>query len=46
MTDSELWLKGIDLATIATWLMIIGFAVLLYLARSGKPQSSRRSGKK
>lgn len=44
MTTGELWLKGLDLATIATWVMIIGVAVLIYVSRSNR--SSRRSNKK
>lgn len=41
MDKGELWLKSLDLATIATWVMIVGAAILLYLSRA-----SRRSRRK
>lgn len=41
MTQGELWLKSLDLATIATWIMIIGFAVLLYTSRSSKKPTKK-----
>lgn len=37
----ENWLRALDLASIATWLMIIGFAILLFISKS-----SRKSTKK
>lgn len=46
MTDNELLLKGFDLASIATWLMIIGFAVLLYTSRNPKQHKPQRTSKK
>lgn len=42
MTAGELWLKSLDLATIATWIMIIGFALLLYISRPNKKSQSSR----
>lgn len=38
--------KAVDLTTIATWIMIIGVAVLLYTSRDTKSRSSRRHAKK
>ena len=32
MSTGELWLKSLDLATIATWVMIIGVAVLAFIS--------------
>lgn len=43
MNEGELWLKGLDLASIATSLMIISVAVLIMLSRSSK---SQHQGKK
>lgn len=41
MTQGELWLKSLDLATIATWIMIIGVAVLVYVSRPSHRKSRR-----
>ena len=41
MTVGELWLKSLDLASIATYLMIITVAVLVFVSRH-----SRKSTKK
>jgi hypothetical protein len=43
MTTGELWLKGLDLASISMYLLIITIAVLMYVSRS---KSSHRSSKK
>ncbi len=43
MTTGELWLKGLDLASISMYLLIITLAVLLYTSRAPKryPQRSK-----
>lgn len=48
MTDSQLWLKGADIATIVTWIMAIGALVLLRISKqnSKKHKPSHRSSKK
>lgn len=43
MNTGELWLKSLDLASIAFYLMVITVAILLYTSRSSK--SSNRSRK-
>ena len=45
MFTSEGWLIGSSLATIATWVMIIGVAVLLYTSRRPKRSSQRSKNK-
>jgi len=35
------WLKALDLATIATWVMIIGVTVLLYTSRSPRKSTKK-----
>lgn len=42
MTSGEIWLKSLDLATIATWVMIIGVAVLIYTSRSSSHTSRKQ----
>lgn len=39
--NGELLLKSLDLSTIATWVMIIGVAVLVIASRSSKRTSKR-----
>lgn len=35
------WLRSLDLATIATWVMLIGAALVLYLTRAQRRSSKR-----
>lgn len=42
MISGEAWLRSLDLATIATWVMIIGVALLLYLTRSPGRSSKKK----
>ena len=42
--NAELWLKSLDLASIATSLTVIAFAVLLYTSRSTRyPRQSSKN---
>lgn len=38
---SENWLRSLDLATIATWVMIVGAALLIYLTRAPRRSAKR-----
>ncbi len=47
MMDSNTLLMGGNLATIATWVMVVGMAIVLYLEKATpRKKSSHRSPKK
>lgn len=47
MKVNELLLKGIDLATIAMWITIIGFSLLIYVSYlTSKRHAQKKTAKK
>ncbi len=42
MSDTQLWLKGVDLASIATSLMVIAAAVVIYVSWATRKRSSKK----
>lgn len=39
--SGENWLRSLDLATIATWVMLVGAALVLYLTKVQRRSSKR-----
>lgn len=40
--SGDAWAKAVDLGTISTALLVIAFAVLLYVSRKNSPQKHKR----
>ncbi|TSC66708.1 MAG: hypothetical protein CEO21_91 [Microgenomates group bacterium Gr01-1014_80] len=41
--NGQLWTNSLNLATIATWVMLIGAALVLYLTRTSRRSTRKQS---